>query len=215
LSRTLLVVGVCVSVPSKTWRTTIIPVVAIPRLFARIVHRSLRVPGYRSTICLSLGLVLAVGIVVDDAIVVVEKRGAQHGVPACRRRRPPTGRWTKVGGSAALDRAGRCAPSSVPAAFPEWHLPGLFFPAVSPSRSQPRTVIFPASSHWTPQFLPCAPCSFEAHQPPLMPRRCGTPRSACFTQVFDRFNRGFDGLSHGYGKFQPARLARGTDCRFS
>ena len=77
----------------QTWRASIIPVIAIPvsliGTFAVLLALGISLNN------LSLfGLVLAVGIVVDDAIVVVEN--VERNIrPACPRARPRTARWTR------------------------------------------------------------------------------------------------------------------------
>jgi multidrug efflux pump subunit AcrB len=85
---------VCVVFPFlQSWRATIIPVIAIP--VSLVGTFTILVAFGISLNNLSLfGLVLAVGIVVDDAIVVVEnvERNMRDGVSPCRQ---PIGRWTK------------------------------------------------------------------------------------------------------------------------
>ena len=77
----------------QTWRAAIIPILAIPVSLIGTFFIMSSVGITFNTLSL-FGLVLAIGIVVDDAIVVVEnvERYIERGhVP----RKPPTKRWTK------------------------------------------------------------------------------------------------------------------------
>ena len=68
--RSLLVIAV-VFIFLQSWRTTIIPTIAIPvSLVATLVVMKLL--GFSLNMLSLLGMVLAIGLVVDDAIVVVE-----------------------------------------------------------------------------------------------------------------------------------------------
>ena len=89
----LLVVGV-VFLFLQTWRASIIPVIAIPVSLVG-TFTVLYALGISLNNLSLFGLVLAVGIVVDDAIVVVEnvERNIQRRHDADSR--PRTGRWTR------------------------------------------------------------------------------------------------------------------------
>ena len=66
----------------QSWRTTIIPTIAIPvSLIATLVV--MEVLGFSLNMLSLLGMVLAIGLVVDDAIVVVEnvERQLETGLP--------------------------------------------------------------------------------------------------------------------------------------
>ncbi len=69
----LLVSSRVVFILLQSWRTTIIPTIAIPvSLIATLVVMKLL--GFSLNMLSLLGMVLAIGLVVDDAIVVVGKR---------------------------------------------------------------------------------------------------------------------------------------------
>jgi hydrophobe/amphiphile efflux-1 (HAE1) family protein len=71
LGEALVLVILVVFVFLQSWRTTIIPVIAIPvSLIATLVVMKLL--GFSLNMLSLLGMVLAIGLVVDDAIVVVE-----------------------------------------------------------------------------------------------------------------------------------------------
>ena len=71
LSEALLLVVAVVFIFLQSWRTTIIPTIAIPvSLIATLVV--MKVLGFSLNMLSLLGMVLAIGLVVDDAIVVVE-----------------------------------------------------------------------------------------------------------------------------------------------
>ena len=89
----LLVVGV-VFLFLQTWRASLIPVIAIPVSLVGTFTILLALGISLNNLSL-FGLVLAVGIVVDDAIVVVEnvERNIAAGMTAEGGR--PSARWTK------------------------------------------------------------------------------------------------------------------------
>ncbi len=71
LGEALMLVVLVVFVFLQSWRTTLIPVIAIPvSLIATLVI--MEVLGFSLNMLSMLGMVLAIGLVVDDAIVVVE-----------------------------------------------------------------------------------------------------------------------------------------------
>jgi hydrophobe/amphiphile efflux-1 (HAE1) family protein len=71
LAEALLLVVLVVFVFLQSWRTTLIPVIAIPvSLIATLAV--MKVLGFSLNMLSLLGMVLAIGLVVDDAIVVVE-----------------------------------------------------------------------------------------------------------------------------------------------
>src|SRR5712672_4737468 len=71
LAQALLLVVAVVFIFLQSWRTTIIPTIAIPvSLIATLVVMELM--GFSLNMLSLLGMVLAIGLVVDDAIVVVE-----------------------------------------------------------------------------------------------------------------------------------------------
>jgi len=72
----------------QTWRASIIPLLAVPVSIVGTFALMLAF-GYSINALSLFGMVLAIGIVVDDAIVVVETWSATS-PPACRRARRPT-----------------------------------------------------------------------------------------------------------------------------
>ncbi|MCW4116121.1 efflux RND transporter permease subunit [Aurantimonas sp. MSK8Z-1] len=82
LGEALVLVVLVVYVFLQSWRTTLIPVIAIPvSLVATLVVMELM--GFSLNMLSLLGMVLAIGLVVDDAIVVVEnvERQLEDGHP--------------------------------------------------------------------------------------------------------------------------------------
>ncbi|MHB8884235.1 MAG: efflux RND transporter permease subunit [Methylovirgula sp.] len=82
LAEALLLVITVVFVFLQSWRTTIIPMIAIPvSLIATLAV--MEVLGFSLNMLSLLGMVLAIGLVVDDAIVVVEnvERQLEAGLP--------------------------------------------------------------------------------------------------------------------------------------
>jgi hydrophobe/amphiphile efflux-1 (HAE1) family protein len=82
LGEALVLVVLVVFVFLQSWRTTIIPTIAIPvSLIATLIVMELL--GFSLNMLSLLGMVLAIGLVVDDAIVVVEnvERQLEAGLP--------------------------------------------------------------------------------------------------------------------------------------
>src|ERR1700688_4985988 len=82
LAQALLLVVAVVFVFLQSWRTTIIPTIAIPvSLIATLIV--MKMLGFSLNMLSLLGMVLAIGLVVDDAIVVVEnvERQLEAGLP--------------------------------------------------------------------------------------------------------------------------------------
>ena len=80
----------------QTWRATIIPLVAIPVSLIG-TFAVMAALGFSINMLTLFGLVLAVGIVVDDAIVVVEnvERKLPRGCRPSRLRASPWTRWAQ------------------------------------------------------------------------------------------------------------------------
>ena len=78
LYEALFLVIIVVFLSLQSWRATIIPIVAVPISLIGTFGFML-IFGFSLNMLTLLGLVLAIGLVVDDAIVVVRKRRTYHG----------------------------------------------------------------------------------------------------------------------------------------
>jgi hydrophobe/amphiphile efflux-1 (HAE1) family protein len=194
----ILVVGV-VYLFLQNWRATLIPVMAIPVSLLG-TFTILSALGISINNLSLFGLVLAVGIVVDDAIVVVEnvERNLSMGMsPSEAAHRT----MKEVSGALIAIALTLCA-VFVPAAF-IFGIPGMFFKqfAITISAS---TVI----SCFVSLTLSPALCAVL-----LPPHRKGDLHeparglSRLLQPFFARFNRGFEWMSAGYGKL-TARFVR-------
>jgi hydrophobe/amphiphile efflux-1 (HAE1) family protein len=193
----VLVVGV-VFLFLQTWRATIIPVVAIP---VSLVGTFTILAAFGISINnLSLfGLVLAVGIVVDDAIVVVEniERNMRDGMsPGDAAHRT----MDEVGGALIAIALTLCA-VFVPSAFISG-ISGLFFKQFAVTIAASTVISCFVSLTLSPSL--CA-VLFKPHgeHDSIGAGRAGR----FFHDAFDRFNRGFDWVSHAYGNL-TGRLVR-------
>ncbi|WP_158815330.1 efflux RND transporter permease subunit [Methylocapsa sp. S129] len=95
LTEALILVIAVVFVFLQSWRTTIIPTIAIPvSLIATLIVMQLL--GFSLNMLSLLGMVLAIGLVVDDAIVVVEnvERQLEAGLPPLAAARKAMGEVT-------------------------------------------------------------------------------------------------------------------------
>ncbi|MBI0325588.1 efflux RND transporter permease subunit [Burkholderia plantarii] len=195
----LLVVGV-VFVFLQNWRATIIPVVAIPvSLLGSFIVLSMF--GISLNNLSLFGLVLAVGIVVDDAIVVVEnvERNIQAGMSAVEAAHRT---MDEVGGALLSIALTLCA-VFVPSAFLSG-ISGLFFRQFAVTIAASTVISCFVSLTLSPAL--CA-VLFKSHEHDTAGD--GGGRVARFLRAgFARFNRGFDKLSFGYGNL-TRRLIRG------
>ena len=195
----LLVVGV-VFLFLQNWRATIIPVIAIP--VSLVGTFTVLIAFGISLNNLSLfGLVLAVGIVVDDAIVVVENvernmRSGMSPLEAAHRT------MDEVGGALIAIALTLCA-VFVPSAFLAG-ISGLFFRQFAVTIAASTVISCFVSLTLSPAL--CA-VLFKAHYEHDL-SRAGLARRLLHG-AFDRFNRGFDRLSAGYGNL-TRRLVRGV-----
>ena len=154
----LLVVGV-VFLFLQSWRATIIPVIAIPVSLVG-TFTFLYVLGISLNNLSLFGLVLAVGIVVDDAIVVVEnvERNLERGMTSDRGRASHDERGRRC---ADLHCADACAPCSCR------RRSCLASPGSSSGSSRSRSRLRPLISCFVSLTLSPALCAvlFKAHEP--------------------------------------------------
>src|SRR6201993_4195234 len=185
----LLVVGV-VFLFLQTWRASIIPVIAIP--VSLVGTFAVLYPLGISVNNLSLfGLVLAVGIVVDDAIVVVEnvERNMRSGMSALE----AAHRTMDEVGSALISIALTLCAVFVPSAFLSG-ISGLFFKQFAVTIAASTVISCFVSITLSPAL--CA-VLFKDAKPDQS--TSGTVVQRLFHGAFDRFNRVFESLSSGYG----------------
>ena len=195
----LLVLGV-VFLFLQNWRAAIIPVIAIPVSLVG-TFAILYVLGISLNNLSLFGLVLAVGIVVDDAIVVVEnvERNMRSGMSAVEAAHKT---MDEVGGALISIALTLCA-VFVPSAFLSG-ISGLFFKQFAITIAASTVISCFVSITLSPAL--CA-ILFKDHNPHHASSRNFVQR--LFHGAFDRFNRGFESLSHGYGN-ATRRLVRGT-----
>ncbi len=189
----LLVVAVVI-VFLQTWRASLIPVIAIPvsLIGALTILAAL---GFSLNNLSLFGLVLAVGIVVDDAIVVVEnvERNIAAGLsPKAAAHRT----MDEVGGALIAIALTLCA-VFVPTAFISG-ISGQFFRQFAVTIAASTLISCLVSLTLSPAL--CA-LLFRPHDDhaSAAARRPGLPRRA-LDGFFRLFNRGFDALSGAYGR---------------
>ncbi len=195
----VLVVGV-VFMFLQTWRATVIPVVAIPVSLVG-TFTILAILGISINNLSLFGLVLAVGIVVDDAIVVVEN-AERHIRSGMSPREAAHSTMDEVGGALVAIALTLCA-VFVPSAFLSG-MTGLFFRQFAATIAASTVISCFVSLTLSPAL--CAvlfkPRDLHAVLRPAPARRL-------LDAVFNRFNRGFEWLSSGYGNL-TRRLVRGV-----
>jgi len=195
----LLVVGV-VFLFLQSWRASIIPVIAIPVSLIG-TFTILYALGISLNNLSLFGLVLAVGIVVDDAIVVVEnvERNLHLGMtPKASAHKT----MDEVGGALISIALTLCA-VFVPSAFLSG-ISGLFFRQFAITIAASTVISCFVSLTLSPAL--CA-VLFKAYGPDQA-ERVGLGRRI-LRAGFGRFNRGFEWVSSGYGGL-TRRLIRAT-----
>ena len=182
----------------QTWRATLVPVIAIP--VSLIGSLTVLYPLGISLNNLSLfGLVLAVGIVVDDAIVVVEnvERNMATGLSP---KQAAHRTMDEVGGALISIALTLCA-VFVPSAFISG-ISGLFFKQFAVTIAASTLISAFVSLTLSPAL--CA-VLLKPHSSLVGQRRNLAGRM--LAGAFAVFNRSFDALSQGYGAL-TARLVR-------
>jgi len=192
-----LVVGV-VFLFLQTWRATIIPVVAIPISLIG-TFTILSILGISINNLSMFGLILAVGIVVDDAIVVVEnvERNMAMGMSA---KEAAHRTMDEVSGALIAIALTLCA-VFVPSAFISG-ISGLFFTQFAATISASTIISVIVSLTLSPALCAVLLKPHHGHDKPQGAARI-------LKSVFARFNVGFEWLSTSYGKL-TARFVRAT-----
>ena len=192
----LLVVGV-VFLFLQSWRATIIPVIAIPVSLVGS-FTVLALFGISLNNLSLFGLVLAVGIVVDDAIVVVEnvERNIRAGMSP---KEAAHKTMDEVGGALIAIALTLCA-VFVPSAFLSG-ITGLFFRQFAVTIAASTIISCFVSLTLSPALCAVLFKEHDAHQV-TRPGFAGRLLRA----GFDRFNRGFERLSAGYGNVTRSLL---------
>ena len=181
----------------KTWRATLVPVVAIPVSLIGTCA-VMQAFGFSLNMLTLFGLVLAVGIVVDDAIVVVEnvERKLKEGLSPLQAVRVS---MDEVG-AALIAIALVLMAVFVPTAF-IGGITGQFYRQFAITIATATAISLFLSLTLSPAL--CAllfrPHQAHAHASPIM-----VPVHAFFRQ----FDRGFDAVARGYGRLVRG-LARG------
>ncbi|MDE1992611.1 MAG: efflux RND transporter permease subunit [Rhizobiaceae bacterium] len=192
----ILVVGV-VFVFLQTWRATIIPVVAIPiSLLGTFVILSLF--GISINNLSLFGLILAVGIVVDDAIVVVEN--VERNMAMGMNPKDAAHKTMDEVSSALIAIAVTLCAVFVPSAFISG-ISGLFFTQFAATISASTIISVIVSLTLSPAL--CAVLLKPHHHV----QKRGIAKLV--GKLFGGFNRGFEWLSHSYGRI-TGRLVRAT-----
>jgi hydrophobe/amphiphile efflux-1 (HAE1) family protein len=181
----------------QTWRASIIPIVAIPISLIG-TFGALEAMGFSLNNLSLFGLVLAVGIVVDDAIVVVEnvERNLRRGLTP---REAAHRTMDEVGGALIAIALTLCA-VFVPSAFISG-ISGQFFRQFAVTIAASTVISCFVSLTLSPAL--CA-LLFKAHEE--HPVRRGVA-SRLIGAGFGGFNRGFEYLSDRYGRL-AARMIR-------
>jgi hydrophobe/amphiphile efflux-1 (HAE1) family protein len=198
LMEAILLVVLVVVVFLQTWRAAVIPILAIPVALVGTFAVQLAL-GYSINSLSLFALVLAVGIVVDDAIVVVEavERHVREGLPPREAAHRTMGEV-----SGALVAIGLVLVAVfVPTAFVSG-IPGIFYRQFAVTIAAAAVISLTMSLTLSPAMAalllkPHAPGEIDHGPRVLRPLRVGAAK----------FNTAFDWLSDRYGRV-TARLVR-------
>ena len=190
LFEALILVVIVVIVFLQSWRAAIIPIIAIPVSLVG-TFAVMAAFGFSLNNLSLFGLVLAIGIVVDDAIVVVEnvERHLSQGMSA-----PEAAHTTmdEVGGALIAIALVLCA-VFVPTAFITG-ISGQFYRQFALTIAVATLISLIMSLTLSPAM---AALIMKPHSHDQRPPK---PWERPFQGFAKGFNRGFDGLSHGYSR---------------
>ena len=191
----ILLVVIVVIIFLQTWRASIIPLVAIPiSLIGTFFVMAMF--GFTLNNLTLFGLVLAVGIVVDDAIVVVEniERNIEAGL---RPREAAIKSMDEVGGALIAISLVLCA-VFIPAAFITG-ISGQFYRQFALTIAAATVISLIVSLTLSPALAAMLLKPHEERRP--------KPWERPIRAFYRLFNKSFDGLSRGYG-WLSARVVR-------
>ena len=186
----------------QTWRATIIPVIAIPvSLVGTFVV--LAALGISINNLSMFGLVLAVGIVVDDAIVVVEnvQRNIRQGMAP----REAAHKTMDEVGEALLAIALTLCAVFIPSAFVSG-IGGLFYKQFAVTVAASTVISCFVSLTLSPALCAVLFKPYEAAAP--QPR--GGPLGGWMRRGFEAFDLSFEKVSHAYGGLTGRLVRAGT-----
>ncbi len=198
LFEAVILVVIVVLIFLQSWRTALIPVIAIPVSLIG-TFAVMKLLGFSLNNLTLFGLVLAIGIVVDDAIVVVEnvERNIEEGMSP---------------GDAAhktMDEVGG-AVVAIALVLSAVFIPTAFIPGISGQFYRQFALTIAAStiiSMFNSLTLSPALCKLL-----LVPKHKRTPPRFFLARgmrwAADTFNRGFDAMSHGYSRAVHSLTAR-------
>ncbi|SHN72616.1 efflux RND transporter permease subunit [Bradyrhizobium erythrophlei] len=186
----MVLVVIVVLVFLQGWRPAIIPIVAIPVSLVG-TFAAMAALGYAINNLTLFGLVLAVGIVVDDAIVVVENV-ERHLRDGMARREAALRTMEEVGGALVSIALVLCA-VFVPTAF-LGGISGLFFQQFAVTIAVATAISCFCSLTLSPALASQILVAHEEHRPPAAWNLVGRAWES-FTGAF---NRGFDWASNSY-----------------
>lgn len=181
----------------QKWRAAIIPIVAIPVSLIG-TFAVLAAFGYSLNTLSLFGLVLAIGIVVDDAIVVVEnvERNLARGLSALEAARTS---MDEVSGALVAIVLVLCA-VFVPTLFLTG-LSGAFYQQFAVTIASATVISLVVSLTLSPAL---AAILLKGHEGEV----ATTGWRGMLANAGDRFNRAFERLSHGYARLTARLVAR-------
>ncbi|WP_119422886.1 efflux RND transporter permease subunit [Desertibaculum subflavum] len=180
----------------QTWRASLIPIIAIPISLIG-TFAVLAAFGFSLNNLSLFGLVLAIGIVVDDAIVVVENV----------ERKLRLGMSPRDAAHETMDEVGG-ALVAIALVLSAVFIPAALIPGISGQFFRQFAVTIASAtliSCFVSLTLSPALCAilFKPHEPHHRPSLLARP----FVAFFNGFNKGFDRMAAGYGAM-TARLVR-------
>jgi hydrophobe/amphiphile efflux-1 (HAE1) family protein len=187
----MVLVVIVVLVFLQGWRPAIIPIIAIPVSLVG-TFAAMAALGYAINNLTLFGLVLAVGIVVDDAIVVVENV-ERHLRDGMGRREAALRTMEEVGGALVSIALVLCA-VFVPTAF-LGGISGLFFQQFAVTIAVATAISCFCSLTLSPALASQILKPHEEHRPPAAWNLVGR----AWERFTGAFNRGFDWASNSYG----------------
>ncbi len=189
LFEAVLLVVVVIVVFLQSWRTAIIPLIAIPVSLIGTFAVMLAL-GYSLNLLTLFGLILAIGIVVDDAIVVVEnvERNIENGMSP----RDASARTMDEVQNAIIGTTLVLIAVFVPAAL----VPGI----TGQFYRQFAVTISVATVISTINSLSLSPALAATILKPRSSSFSRNPIALVTTPLANGFNRGFDAMAAGYGR---------------